>query len=220
VLPRVRRSLLLVAVALAVLGNRVYSSAAAQHTLHLRSYDTFGIDADTRRTMEAVVVRMFDSAGIELQWSECWTLRAASTLASCATTLQPHEVVMRIAATPRTERDADVLGFSYIDPQAKRGTLGTVYTDRISALARRRGVDPAYLLGRAIAHEAAHLLLGTGDHASDSVMRQSLADGDFASRSSFSPQEAAAMRNALVERAASAPSLARDASAVEPGLTP
>ena len=114
----------------------------------------------------------------------------------------PREVVVRIVQAPRAERDPNVLGFSYVDTRAKRGTLGTVYMDRVTALARQHRVEPARLLGRAIAHEVAHLLLGTTAHASSGVMRDQWLFGRLGGRNretdwTFSDSEAAAMRAAL-----------------------
>ena len=43
--------------------------------------------------------------------------------------------------------------------------------DRIDALARQAGVDPGMLLGRAVAHEIGHLILGTTKHAKSGLMR-------------------------------------------------
>ncbi len=53
------------------------------------------------------------------------------------------------------------LGFSFVDIGRKAGTLATVFADRVQALAAIAGVDDGELLGRVIAHEIAHLLIGT-----------------------------------------------------------
>ena len=51
------------------------------------------------------------------------------------------------------------------------GALATIYVNRVSSLARRCHLDEAMLLGRAIAHEIGHLLIGTSRHADSGLMR-------------------------------------------------
>lgn len=72
---------------------------------------------------------------------------------------------MRIIARPLSSKHQtdDVLGFSYV---SKVGTnvLATVFADAVAKVAARDYVEPGTLLGRALAHEVGHLLLGTTDH--------------------------------------------------------
>jgi hypothetical protein len=46
-----------------------------------------------------------------------------------------------------------------------------VYADRVQAMAALAGVDMGERLGRVIAHEIAHLLIGTNDHSARGLMR-------------------------------------------------
>jgi hypothetical protein len=52
-----------------------------------------------------------------------------------------------------------------------RGQLATVFPDRVRGLARRAAVDYAPLLGRVMAHELGHLLLGVSTHSATGLMR-------------------------------------------------
>lgn len=169
--------------------------------LVVRSYNVFGVASSTMRSAERGLITTFAGAGIDVHWRECRTSRRPS-LARCDEVLLPREVVIRIVQTPRTERDPNVLGFSYVDTRMKRGTLGTVYMDRVTALARQHRVEQERMLGRAIAHEVAHLLLGTTAHASGGLMREHWLFGRLVGRNregdwTFSDSEAAAMRAAL-----------------------
>jgi hypothetical protein len=60
---------------------------------------------------------------------------------------------------------------SYVARETNHGWLATVFSDRIDGAATRVGVDPGTLIGRVIAHEVGHLLLGTGYHGQSGVMR-------------------------------------------------
>jgi hypothetical protein len=89
---------------------------------------------------------------------------------TCEQALGPREVIVRIlAATEQTRRGS--LGDSTIDLAARSGCFSTVYADRITNLAAATGADIGTLLGRAIAHEIGHLLLGTVVHAEAGLMR-------------------------------------------------
>jgi hypothetical protein len=63
------------------------------------------------------------------------------------------------------------LGYSLLDLQTRSGALATVYLDRVKWLAGASTSDVATLLGRTIAHELGHLLLGTPEHGRFGVMR-------------------------------------------------
>jgi hypothetical protein len=74
-----------------------------------------------------------------------------------------------VRSTPLSERDS--LGFAAVDVDQKAGTLATIYVDRVDTFAYCAGVDKGTLLGRAIAHEIGHLMLGTTTHAEHGLMR-------------------------------------------------
>jgi hypothetical protein len=74
----------------------------------------------------------------------------------------------------------------------------------VSAAAARLGVDRATLLGRTLAHELGHLLLGTNAHAPRGLMRARWADAvvrnDVTHDWQFSRREARHMQMALTLR--------------------
>ena len=70
-----------------------------------------------------------------------------------------------------SSRSLPALGYALIDRQQHTGALATVYVDRVASLAQESGVDGSLLLGRAIAHEIGHLLIGTNQHSTSGVMR-------------------------------------------------
>jgi hypothetical protein len=193
----------------------VHAQTRARESIIVRSYDTFGVAAGALRAAAGDVVRTYGAAGIEVQWKACAMRRGASLPAACADTLAPREVVMRIVAAPRAERNPDALGFSYVDAGARRGTLGTVYMDRVTALAHRLRAEPGQMLGRAIAHELAHLLLGTPAHSTEGVMRERwLHDDNDAAAWIFSARDASDLRAAL----AAWPSAVREVATVPPQI--
>jgi len=116
--------------------------------------------------------------------------------------LSARELIVRIVTAPRIiSRDPEALGYSDVDVQARRGTLATVFADRVHTLATERYFDEGTLLGRAIAHEIGHLLLGVVAHPKTGLMRgywvTDIRLGDW----TFSSAEGTGMREGLASRA-------------------
>ena len=130
-------------------------------SLVVRIYDGYHVPADhlakARATVEGILLK---GAGVGVTWPSC----------PCRTPVSAGELVVRIAAaSPASPPGA--LGFSLVDVGSRTGTLATVYADRVQAMAALAGVDHGELLGRVIAHEIAHLLIGTNDHSARGLMR-------------------------------------------------
>jgi hypothetical protein len=116
-------------------------------------------------------------------WIEC-ALPAEvphAAAGACTEPLRWNEVVVRIiaAGTLNSQHGVDTLGFAFVDLDAGGGSLATVYADRVRAMAQRAGADAAQLLGRTMAHEVGHLLLGTNEHASHGLMRASWSSAEL-----------------------------------------
>lgn len=82
--------------------------------------------------------------------------------------------------------------------------LATIYADLVASVARSAGVDGRTLLGRAVAHEIGHLLLGTNQHAAAGLMRATWSQADLRRKDGpgwqFQDGETQAMRRALSAR--------------------
>jgi hypothetical protein len=134
-----------------------------------------------------LVVRTYDSAGVAPRALEHAQDSARATLASigiepiwrpCHATLcvgkppKPHlvEVEIRLVNAPATAASGS-LGYAAVDVEQHAGTLATVYVDRIVAMAAQSGADVGELIGRVVAHEIGHLMLGTAEHAPFGLMR-------------------------------------------------
>jgi hypothetical protein len=160
-------------------------------SLAVRVYDNTGVPPDARASALAVVHAILKDAGIAVTWRED---DDAPT---------PAGVIVRIVTAP-AEALPGPLGFSLIDVERRSGTLATVYADRVTKLAELSGADPGQLLGRAIAHEIGHLLLGTTRHADRGLMRGVWTSvelhRDRAWDWSLSREDVARMRRGLVAR--------------------
>ena len=173
-------------------------------------------DIDTAR---AVADGIFHETGISLQWVDCRVPAFAPTGAtagkpaaprsSCTAPLGETEFVLRLLELPAGERTPRLaLGVSLLELDAHTGVLITIDPARAAAVAAQAGADSSVVLGRAIAHEVGHLLLGTSRHARSGLMRalwsQRELHENLAADWLFSAQEVRAMRHGLALRARSA----------------
>jgi hypothetical protein len=113
--------------------------------------------------------------------------------------------MLRLRADAPAQTDPAVrlrpLGTSILDRGQRTGVLMTLDTSPIRGIAAGASIDFATLLGRAIAHEVGHLLLGSGDHTPIGLMRalwsQDELRGLKPAHWGFSAREEARMRERL-----------------------
>ena len=169
----------------------------------VRTYTQPAVAADMR-TARRIAGAILDQADIRVAWLECALPGEDDERRSrCAQPLQSNELVVRIvSAAPMDARPGpDTLGFAFIDPQAGGGWLATVFLDRVTGMAGRAGIDAGELMGRTIAHELGHLLIGSDAHAAHGLMRSSWSTADLrrnrATQWLFGGKEGEAMRRRI-----------------------
>ena len=178
----------------------------AEASIVVRTYtqpDSEGDIRSARRTASAILERV----RIRVEWVECGVPAAASAPDVCLQPLRWNELVVRVVSAGTVDSPAyvDSLGFAFVDLEAGGGWLATVYADRVSVMARAAGVDAAELLGRAMAHEVGHLLLGTNRHTQHGLMRASWSGADLrrnrAAQWLFGGDDGEVMRRGITSRA-------------------
>jgi len=162
-------------------------------SLAVRIYDAYGVSTESLARARTTVDRILKDAGVTVEWPRC----------PCPTPLGRGELVVRILpASPVIEPGS--LGFSYVDVGRRAGTLATVFADRIHALAVIAAVDEDELLGRAMAHELVHLLLGTRDHQHRGLMRGQWTASDLSRQGPLDwlllPAELTSIRRSVARR--------------------
>jgi hypothetical protein len=138
---------------------RMVHAAVALYVV-VRLYDMQSVPPDTLQTARNTAAGIMKTSGIDVRWASC----------PCPKPAGPVELMVRVAQAGAGSNPAS-LGFSYVDVDRRAGTLATVFADRVHALASQARADEGELLGRAMAHEMAHLLLGTHDHSRSGLMR-------------------------------------------------
>jgi hypothetical protein len=204
--------------------------AAAADRVVIRTYDASGLPEDDRAAAFAAARAILEGAGLAVARLACELVDAEAT-GGCRLPLRPDELSVRLVRLPadgpaalrlrsghaerqsrgeagRPVRGADpvTLGYSLVEMEVRFGSLATVYVDRVADLAAAAEVALPTLLGRAIAHEIGHLLLGTAAHARAGVMRAVWSPeairGSGAAEWRFTPRDAAALRESARRRAA------------------
>lgn len=138
------------------------TASQARAAVRVRLSDMAQVSPRVRDTAINVATQALSSA-VQVSWRD----RAG------ADARHPGELIIRLLrsseSTPRPMRFA--LGEAVIDVSTGVGVFATIHVDRVEKMVERSKSDAAALLGRAIAHELGHLLLGTNDHSESGLMR-------------------------------------------------
>jgi len=137
--------------------------------LSVRVYDSAGVAKATLRTALDAAAQTLRPADVEVTWVSCST----SSGGRCTVPLGRGELILRLVRSPSqsaVEGD-ESLGTALVDPATGTGVLATVFVDRVERLAGRSDGDFGMMLGRAMAHEIGHLLMGRASHTSAGLMR-------------------------------------------------
>lgn len=113
-------------------------------------------------------------AGVEIAWLDCRLEGSDQPKpARCGTRFRPDEIGLRILSIPRNAPRGmrHTMGVSELEEEGGRGSLSSVYYDRVAKLAHSGSAPRSVVLGHAMAHELGHLLLRTGVHTATGIMR-------------------------------------------------
>ena len=140
--------------------------------LVLRVFDRSGGSAADRQAAIETADAILRQADVAPTWVDCSRGSRHAARSVCTSPLSHDEVAIRITPGPKEEATTNTrsLGYSFVEPTVG-GTLATVFTDRVNWLARVSRAQRTTLLGRAVAHEVGHLLIGTNEHAATGLMR-------------------------------------------------
>jgi hypothetical protein len=153
--------------------------------------DSAGVSPSVLRKAEREAGRLFDAAGIEIQWVNC------AETDECRRILGPKEFVLHIVSGGQTWSDF-VFGEAFLGEDG-RGQYCDVFFDRLQQT--QGDVNLAALLGAVSAHELGHLLLGSHSHSGIGIMEPRWGQQGLRSigmgRLLFTPEQARSMRNRI-----------------------
>jgi hypothetical protein len=157
---------------------------------------------------EEVATRLLLDARLTPVWLDCRPM-AENTVrdSGCNVPLQKAALVLRVLPRPATSRmtsDENAFGEALVPDGGGSGTYADVYPEGVNEIAERAGVSNTEILGRVIAHEIGHLLLGTNSHSSSGLMRARWSPKDLAPTAQntfcFTPRQAESVRAAVRDR--------------------
>ena len=197
------------------------TAAIILDSVTIRVYDSAGVSAGDRTAALKAAGSILSRADLDPIWIVCTAIRDGRAQPGCDLAPASHELVVRLTHSAPTAEDGNrrAFGSSLIDPTTSTGTLSTVYVDRVDWLASTGKANRADVLGRAIAHELGHQLLGSNDHAARGLMRETWTADELTRNRSEDWQFSNAQRAALHARWASWGGLTRRAGAREPRPT-
>jgi hypothetical protein len=168
-------------VAVALLATAAHAGGAAAvilDSLVIRVYDNAGVPANERARAVSRANAILARTDIAVEWIDCparqGLARQSSPSLTCATPPTSQELVIRLvnSTSGTLGMGHAALGYSLIDAETSTGTIGTVFIDRVNQLAASVKVETSTLMGRAIAHEIGHLILGSNQHSDAGIMRE------------------------------------------------
>jgi hypothetical protein len=175
----------------------------------IRIYNYAAVSPAELSSARADADRIFQDAGMTLQWVSCRVPNSAEGGACTEPLRDSGEFVLRLQTAPtRHIPPHAMLGSSLIDGLGGGGVLITIDPRVVRTVASQAGADPSTVLGRAIAHELGHLLTGTRGHPPHGLMRAFWSQRELRGHSAadwrFSADEAELMRRTAArgERAA------------------
>jgi hypothetical protein len=113
-------------------------------------------------------------AGVDSDWVECVVGQTELPEGACASQVTPLDLVLNLLTRSQAQHlhfQDKILGVAVEATGEDFGVFASVFYDNAKGCAAQWKLDLPHLLGLAIAHELAHLLLGTNSHSSHGVMR-------------------------------------------------
>lgn len=164
-------------------------------------YNDVGVPVRLVVEAEIIAARVFEQAGVNVRWINCPVVpRDLPDAAICRKAVFPTYFQLRIVP-PDPGLSESSLGVSYMSPDGI-GCYSYVFYQRV-AQQRGKEQNAAALLGHIMAHEIAHLLLGTNSHSASGIMQAHWCLQELASANKgallFTPDQARAMTERLHE---------------------
>lgn len=176
-------------------------------TITLRVYDYVRLDRPRLLAAESEATAILAQAGIEARWMDCPKSQAEfDNYPDCQSVWRANDFVLRVL--PKAMVDSRTKWQDALGSTPECGRAGTctsnVFYDRTIRLAEGASATLPVLLGRAMAHEIGHLLLGANSHSRTGIMHAFWSGGDLslAARPSllFTSEQSRQMRSRLAQR--------------------
>lgn len=171
-------------------------------TVSVRTYNYAAVSAEQLAAARSETGHIFRNAGISLEWIECRVPGSVDGAACTEPLLARRDLMLRVVDRRPVQGERIVaLGESMLDREQRGGVLMTIDVFPVRSVAGRASTSIPTLLGRAVAHEIGHLLLGSAEHPRVGLMRALWSHDELRGLKpahwGFSAGEAARMRQTL-----------------------
>ena len=140
--------------------------------IEIHVYNYSAISPEMLLRAEQETARIFERIGIATIWLHCpLTSQEAVRNRTCALPGAPTRLALRLLSSSMADSfggGGDIFGSALLPANEGFGVVANVYADRTRELADRREFE--VILGRVIAHELGHLLLGKNAHSATGIM--------------------------------------------------
>lgn len=199
-------------IVMGVAGLTMMAGSAAGQTagmIRVRVYDYAGVKAEVLRQARQEMRVTFAAAGVAMVSEQCTVGKenAAENRREnlfCAEPVGAEEITVRVlgeGSLTGEKVSEGALGYAVVGENAARGVMATVLAERTQRLAARAGVEFGWLLGKVMAHEVAHLVMGSKEHTGSGLMRAGWKEEEIRKRRvgewSFHKEQKAEMRRAM-----------------------
>ena len=171
--------------------------------VHIYNYST--VSGQSTALAEQETATIFERIGVTLAWVTC-SVAPQEGVRMQEFGEAPPVFVIRLLSKSMADKlraGADILGSARLSENDSFGVMADVYADRARGLAH--GKELEVMLGRVIAHELGHLLLGKNVHSAVGIMQARLSskDAEPVHRvATFFPSEAKRIRAQIIARMA------------------
>ena len=175
----------------------------------VRTYNYAAVPFGQLAAAKSEAGHIFRSAGISVEWIDC-RVRGGDDGAACTEPLLTgRDLMLRLVdRIPALGERIVALGESVLDREQRGGVLMTIDVFPVRRVAGRASTSISMLLGRAVAHEIGHLLLGSAEHPRLGLMRALWSHDELRGLKpahwGFSAREAARMRATVSGRSRTA----------------
>jgi hypothetical protein len=184
-------------------------AAQGPHIVAIRTYNYAAVAAGELAAARGEAAHIFKRAGIQLEWIECRVPGSVEGAACTEPLLAGRDIMLRLVDRPPSHGERIVaLGESMLDREQRGGVLMTIDVFPVRTVAGQAFTAISTLLGRAVAHEIGHLLLGSSEHPRLGLMRALWSHDELRGLKpahwGFSAREAAQMRRTVRGKARAA----------------
>jgi hypothetical protein len=149
------------------------SAALAGYTITVRVYDYVRLDRRILSTAEAEVGGILEKAGVSVRWVDCPTSHAVlADFPECQTPPRFNDYFLSILSSQMTATQGnyeDAMGAA--DDSELGSRRAAIFFNRIDSHAGGDQAPADVLMGRVMAHEIGHLLLGPNAHSRSGIMK-------------------------------------------------